>query len=156
MPREGPEADGHRRAPISRALADDRGVKRIYPSVIKGTHPKRRSEVVHLLKPRIDLHEDAEKNLVTATFELPGLTKDQVNINMHAGNLIISGEVSESTEKSEHGYAVRERRTGRFSRSVGLPEGTKVSAVASSMENGVLTATYPKATAVQEPQRIVI
>jgi HSP20 family protein len=79
---------------------------------------------------RMDLHEDAEKNLVTATFELPGLTKDKVNIDMHAGNLIISGEVSESTEKTEHGYAVRERRTGRFSRSVGLPEGTKVSAVA--------------------------
>ncbi|KAF9790788.1 small heat shock protein [Thelephora terrestris] len=113
-------------------------------------------QVPRLLKPRMDLHEDAEKNLVTATFELPGLTKDKVNIDMHAGNLIISGEVSESTEKTEHGYAVRERRTGRFSRSVGLPEGTKPQDIKASMENGVLTVTYPKATAGQEPQRIAI
>ncbi|KAF9790881.1 hypothetical protein BJ322DRAFT_414585 [Thelephora terrestris] len=100
MPREGPEADGHHRAQISRASADDCGVKRIHPSVKKGTHPKRRSEIPSL-KPRMVLHEDAEKNLVTATFELPGLTKDKVNIDMHAGNPIISGEVSESTEKKQ-------------------------------------------------------
>lgn len=73
----------------------------------------------------MDLHEDADKNLMTATFELPGLSKDQVDINVHSGNLIVSGEVSESTEKEEHGYSVRERRTGRFSRSVKLPESTK-------------------------------
>ena len=74
----------------------------------------------------MDLHEDADKNLVTATFELPGLSKDKVNIDVHNGNLTISGEVSESTEKNEHGYSVRERKTGRFTRSVRLPEGTKV------------------------------
>jgi len=74
----------------------------------------------------MDLHEDADQNIITATFELPGLSKDKVNIDVHNGNLIISGEVSESTEKTEHGYAVRERRTGRFTRSVRLPDGTQV------------------------------
>jgi len=74
----------------------------------------------------MDLHEDADKNLVTATFELPGLSKDRVNIEVQNGNLVVSGEVSESTENSEHGYSVRERRTGRFARSVKLPDGTKV------------------------------
>lgn len=77
----------------------------------------------------MDLHEDADKNLVTATFELPGTSKDKVNIEVHNGNLTISGEVSESTEKNEHEYSVRERRTGRFTRSVKLPEGTKVGLV---------------------------
>ena len=81
----------------------------------------------------MDLHENAEDNLVTATFELPGLAKDKVNIDMHNGNLTVSGEVSESTEKSEHGYTVRERRTGRFSRSIKLPEGTKVSMAVPSL-----------------------
>lgn len=74
----------------------------------------------------MDLHEDPDRNLMTATFELPGLSKDKVNIDMQDGNLIISGEVSESAERNEHGYSVRERKTGRFSRSVKLPEGTKV------------------------------
>ena len=74
----------------------------------------------------MDLHEDPDKNLMTATFELPGLSKDKVNIDMQNGNLIISGEVSESAEKNEHGYLIHERRTGRFSRSIKIPDGTKV------------------------------
>ena len=74
----------------------------------------------------MDLHEDADKNLTTATFELPGLFKDKVNIDLRNGNLTISGEVFESAERSEHGYTIRERRTGKFSRSVKLPEGTRV------------------------------
>ena len=75
----------------------------------------------------MDLHEDPEKNTVTATFELPGLSKDKVNIDVHNGNLTISGGVSESAEKEEHPYVIRERRSGRFSRIVKLPEGTDVS-----------------------------
>jgi len=74
----------------------------------------------------MDLYEDPDKNVMTATFELPGLSKDKIDIGVQNGNLIISGEVSESTEKNEHGYAIRERRTGRFSRSVKLPESTRV------------------------------
>ena len=75
----------------------------------------------------MDLHEDSENNLATATFELPGLSKENVNIDVHNGNLTISGSVSESSEKEEHSYVVRERRSGRFSRTIKLPEGTDVS-----------------------------
>lgn len=75
----------------------------------------------------MDLHEDTEKNLFTATFELPGLTRDQVNIDVHNGNLTISGSVSESSEKEEHPYVIRERRSGTFSRTIKLPESTDVS-----------------------------
>ncbi|KAF9649849.1 small heat shock protein [Thelephora ganbajun] len=104
----------------------------------------------------MDLHEDADENLVTATFELPGLSKDKVNIEVHNGNLIVSGEVSESTDKTEHGYSIRERRTGRFSRSIALPDGVKHQEIKAMMENGVLTVTYPKSSPGQEPQRITI
>jgi len=75
----------------------------------------------------MDIHEDPETNLVTATFELPGLSKDNVNIDVHNGNLTISGSVSQSSEREEHPYVIRERRSGRFSRTVKLPEGTDVS-----------------------------
>lgn len=75
----------------------------------------------------MDLHENSEKNLVTATFELPGISKDNVNIDVHNGNLTVSGSVSESSEKEEHSYVIRERRSGRFSRTIKLPEATNVS-----------------------------
>ena len=77
----------------------------------------------------MDLHEDQGQNLVTATFELPGLSKDKVKLDVHNGNLTVSGSVSESTERDEHPYVIRERRSGRFSRTIKLPEGTDVSSL---------------------------
>ena len=40
----------------------------------------------------MDVHEDNEKNIVTATFELPGLTKENVNLDVHNNVLTVSGE----------------------------------------------------------------
>jgi HSP20 family protein len=77
----------------------------------------------------MDLHEDPETNSVTATFDLPGMSKEAVNIDVHNGRLTISGENQASHEKMEKGYTVRERTHGRFSRSLPLPSGTKVSDV---------------------------
>ena len=74
----------------------------------------------------MDVHEDKENNLVHATFELPGLKKEDVNIDVHNNRLTISGETKISTERDENGYAVRERRYGKFSRSLALPQGIKV------------------------------
>jgi HSP20 family protein len=75
----------------------------------------------------MDLHEDSEKNLVSATFELPGLKKEDVQLEVHDSLLTVSAEIKSSAEHEENGYAVRERRFGRFSRSVRLPRGVKVS-----------------------------
>ena len=72
------------------------------------------------------MHEDKEKNLVTATFELPGLNKENVSIDVHNNALTVAGESRVSSERDEAGYAVRERRFGRFSRSIPLPQGVKV------------------------------
>ena len=74
----------------------------------------------------MDLHEDAEKNLVTATFELPGINKENVNIDVHNSRLTVSGETKLEKDHDENGFVVRERRFGRFSRTLPVPEGVKV------------------------------
>lgn len=74
----------------------------------------------------MDLHEDKEKNLVTATFEFPGVTKEDVQIEIHNGKLSVSAETKASSEHDENGDAVRERRFGKFSRTLQLPQGVKV------------------------------
>jgi HSP20 family protein len=79
-----------------------------------------------VLLTRMDLHENAESNTVTATFELPGLKKEDVQIDSHNGRLTVSGETKISSDHNENGYAVRERRFGKFSRTLQLPEGVKV------------------------------
>ncbi|KAF8651056.1 hypothetical protein AX16_004919 [Volvariella volvacea WC 439] len=111
---------------------------------------------VRSLRPRMDLHEDKEKNVVTATFEFPGLNKEDVQIDVHNGRLTVSGESKISSEREEKGYAVRERRYGKFSRTLQLPEGVKDSEIHAAMENGVLTVTFPRTTPEQAPKRITI
>ena len=83
----------------------------------------------------MDLHEDNQQNIVTATFELPGLNKENVSIDVHNNVLTVSGESKLSSERDENGYAVRERRYGKWSRTLQLPQGVKVS-------KGVVVESY--------------
>jgi len=74
----------------------------------------------------MDLHEDNEGNIVTATFEFPGVSKENVKIDLHGEKLIVSAETKQSEEHAENGYAVRERRFGNYTRTLQLPRGIKV------------------------------
>ena len=74
----------------------------------------------------MDLHEDSEKNLVSATFELPGLVKENVHIDVHGNRLTVSAESKRSEEHDENGFAVCERHVGKFSRTLQLPFGVTV------------------------------
>ncbi|KAI0353338.1 HSP20-like chaperone [Trametes cingulata] len=109
-----------------------------------------------VLRPRVDVHEDKDKNLVTATFELPGINKQDVNIDLRNNVLTVSGESRAEQEKQENGYVVRERRFGRFARSLPVPEGIKPEEIKAAMDNGVLTVTFPRQTAEQQPKRITV
>ncbi|KIJ41402.1 hypothetical protein M422DRAFT_31764 [Sphaerobolus stellatus SS14] len=107
-------------------------------------------------KPRMDLHEDKEKNLVTAAFEFPGLKKEDINIDVHNNRLVVSGQSSQASELDKDGYAVRERRFGRFSRTLPLPTGTKPEEIKASMSDGILTVTFPRSQPDKEPKKITI
>ncbi|CDO76667.1 hypothetical protein BN946_scf184752.g5 [Trametes cinnabarina] len=107
-------------------------------------------------RPSVDIHEDKEKNLVTATFELPGLKKEDVNIDVHNNVLTVSGEQKHSEERKEDGYVVRERRYGRFSRSIPVPQGIKPEEIKANLENGVLTVTFPRTSPEQAPKKIAV
>ena len=93
--------------------------------------------------PAMDIveHEDS----FVATADLPGLTKDDIDISLEDGVLTISGERKfESSE--EEGKVVRrlERVYGSFSRAFTMPQGVDAEKVDASFTNGVLTLTLPK------------
>ncbi|KAE9400117.1 HSP20-like chaperone [Gymnopus androsaceus JB14] len=112
--------------------------------------------VTQAMKPRMDLHEDQSKNTVTATFELPGLKKEDVQIDLQNGQLTISGESKISSEHEQEGYLIRERGFGKVSRTLKLPQGIKEEDIKASMENGVLTVTFPKSGTEATPKKITI
>jgi len=74
----------------------------------------------------MDVFEDPVTNMVTATFELPGVSQDNIAIDVFNNRLTISGEVA-SFFGENYGYILRERRTGPFVRTLALPANIPVS-----------------------------
>ncbi|KAJ7051166.1 small heat shock protein [Mycena amicta] len=116
------------------------------------------SNAVQEFRPRMDLHENTDSNIITATFELPGVKKEDVHIETlpEQGRLRVSAESKISEEHEKDGYAIRERRFGKFSRTLQLPRGIKEADIKASMDNGVLTVTFPKTTPEQAPKKITV
>ncbi|KAF8808639.1 small heat shock protein [Phlegmacium glaucopus] len=115
-----------------------------------------RSGTNRSFKPRLDLHEDKENNIVTATLELPGVSKDDVQLNFQNGKLTVSAEIKKSEEHADDGYALRERLHGKFMRTLQLPQGVQGEQIKATMENGLLTVTFPKTLPELAPKKIVV
>ena len=105
--------------------------------------------------PLADLSETDDAYVVKA--ELPGVHKDQVNIQLQDRELVISGEVAEPEDGNGHRrrHHHSSRRTGQFELRTYLPGDVKADAVTAQLSDGVLTVTVPKAEAAK-PRKIVI
>src|SRR5579862_4381271 len=71
--------------------------------------------------PAMDLVESGEHYVLKA--DLPGLTEDDVKIEVEDRVLTVSGERRVEHESSDEGYYRLERASGAFARSLTLPEG---------------------------------
>jgi HSP20 family protein len=100
--------------------------------------------------------EERDGKLYVRT-ELPGLTKNDVKVEVTEDVLTIEGERKQQSEKKEGGYYRSERSYGYFSRSVALPEGAKADAATATFKDGVLEiAIELPARKTPEARRIAI
>lgn len=91
--------------------------------------------------PQIEVLQNNGQFMVRA--DLPGLTKDDLKIELTDDVLTISGERKEEKEEKREGFYHSERRYGSFYRQIPLPEGAKTEAAAATFHNGVLEITMP-------------
>jgi HSP20 family protein len=105
--------------------------------------------------PPVDLYETATEYVLTA--ELPGLTREQVEIQAEDNRIVIRGErnVGPGRDVPCEQYHRIERGHGRFSRAFALPESIDVEAVTADLKEGILTLTIPKA-AGRNARRIAV
>ena len=75
---------------------------------------------------------------------LPGVKKDQVNLELDHNMLTISSEVTTEKEEKESGYSRREFGYSSFSRSFTLPETVDQEKIDAKFEDGVLHVSLPK------------
>jgi HSP20 family protein len=103
--------------------------------------------------PAMDLVETDEDFVLKA--DLPGMTENEVSIEVERNVLTISGERKTEHEAKKDGYYRIERNTGAFSRSLTLPEGVDAERVTAGFANGVLEIHIPK-PAQAKPRRVQI
>ena len=92
--------------------------------------------------PPVDFYETSDALVLTV--ELPGLRREQVDIQAEENRVVIRGERASGHVPCEQYHRV-ERGHGRFSRAFMLPEPIDVDAVTADLKEGLLTLTMPKA-----------
>jgi HSP20 family protein len=103
--------------------------------------------------PLINLTEGKDNYYVRA--ELPGVKGDELDIQVAANNLAISGERKIAAEEEGARYHRREREAGTFSRMIGLPGEVDTDKVDAKLENGILTVVISKAE-IAKPKQITV
>jgi HSP20 family protein len=103
--------------------------------------------------PAMDLVE-TEDNLVLRA-DLPGMSEDDLNIEIKDGVLTVSGERKAEHEEKGEGFHRVERSFGSFSRSLSLPDGAQADRVAADFKDGVLEVRIPKPEETK-PTRVAI
>jgi HSP20 family protein len=103
--------------------------------------------------PAMDLVETDDHFVLRA--DLPGLSEEDVNIELEDNVLTLSGERKSEHEERREGYYRVERSSGAFARSLTLPEGVDPDAVQASFDRGVLEVRIPKPEQ-RKPRKVAI
>ncbi|HEY7636335.1 MAG TPA: Hsp20/alpha crystallin family protein [Gemmatimonadales bacterium] len=93
--------------------------------------------------PSLDFSENEKEYIVR--LEIPGIPKEDLDINLEGQTLTVSGRRDFEKEEKTEEYFWREREAGRFVRTVQLPAAVDKSKVAATYQDGIMTVRLPKA-----------
>jgi HSP20 family protein len=103
------------------------------------------------LTPQLDVSETDQEVRIAA--ELPGISEDDVEVEVADDVLTIRGEKSAEREEKERDYHLTERAEGSFARSLVLPFPVDPEQVQARFKDGVLTITIPKPEEMRQKAR---
>ena len=102
---------------------------------------------------KIDIVENDNEYIVEA--EIPGIRKEEIDLNIEEETLSISVNRSEEVNKDEKNYIHRERRSTAMSRRIRL-QGAKLDEISAKLEEGILSITIPKNIVTNSSRKIEI
>jgi HSP20 family protein len=104
--------------------------------------------------PAMDFQDLGKEFL--AKIDLPGLSKEAINLEVTEKSIVVSGTREEGQEESDSsGFYRKERSSSSFRREISLPSQIKVEEVTAKYENGVLIVTLPKVDINSSDSRII-
>ncbi len=104
--------------------------------------------------PQVEVFEREGKLTIRA--DLPGLSKDDIDVDMSNDAVVIRGERQQEREENEEGYYRSERSYGSFYRAIPLPAGVNAEQANATFRDGVLEITMPASERQQRSRRIEI
>lgn len=127
--------------PVRELDALQQDVNRLFTDAFAGRRG-RRGETDALWTPAVNAFED--KDAFVLSCDLPGLTREDVKLNLDNSTLTVSGTRKLEHEDNREGYQRVECVFGAFNRSFTLPSTVAAEKVEASMEDGVLRIRLPK------------
>jgi HSP20 family protein len=128
-------------------------VNRLFGSLFDAAPPAAYRGTARDWVPAMDLVEDGDDFVLKA--DLPGVSEDDVSIELEDGVLTISGARESKLQERTDGYHRIERVSGRFERSLTLPDGVDADGIHASFDKGVLEVRIPK-PAERKRRRVAI
>ena len=117
--------------------------------------PRFRIPEVGVTFPTVDIFEDGNDVVVKA--ELPGMRKEDIEVNIADDVITISGEKKTEEKVEKKDYYRLERSFGSFTRTLRLPAETQTDKAKASFKDGVLEVKIPKTEAeVQKVKKITV
>ena len=105
--------------------------------------------------PRLNLHQEEDKYVIEAA--VPGLKKEEVNVEYADGVLTVSGATQNNSEINDDDYVVRELHKSSFSRSITVDEDhCDVENIEAGVKDGLLTVKIPKKVLDKPPNKRII
>jgi HSP20 family protein len=97
-----------------------------------------------------------KENTLHVRLDIPGMKKENLNIEVTDEHLVVSGERTQEKEEKKEGFYRTERSYGSFYRTVPLPDGVKADAAKATMKDGVLEITMPVAAVETKARKLEI
>lgn len=104
--------------------------------------------------PKVNIKENDSTKELVIQIELPGMSKDDVDVHLENGVLTISGERNSEKKEENERWRHIERHYGKFSRSFNVGDGINPENIRANFNNGVLELVLPKVE--QHNQRMKI
>ncbi len=103
--------------------------------------------------PAVNLYDVSDRYVLTA--QLPGMTPEDLELSITGETLTVRGERKRPEGVSDDSYRRQERQSGRWTRTVTLPDRVEGGSVTAGFSLGILTVTLPKAEGAR-PRQITV
>ncbi len=130
------------RSPLREMSSMERNMDRFFRNFFRRSPWWDEGGEVAVLEPNVNVYEDDSNVIVEA--QVPGLKKDDLQLNVTGDRLTLRGETKYEKEKKDRNYHLQEVQYGSFERSIPLPCEVATDKAQAGLKDGLLRVTLPK------------